>query len=96
VNKQTPNKPPQNNNRRKRKVFKKNDEKIYFEGVVVDTLPGVRFKVKIDRKTLEPLMLECMLKSLLKVKKVKIIRGDFVTIEIDPTDLSKGVIVSRN
>jgi translation initiation factor IF-1 len=91
-------KPVQHNqSRRKRKpLFEKKEDKIYFDGVVADTLPSVRFKVKIERKNLEPLVLECQTKSILKVKRVKIIKGDFVTIEVDPMDLTKGLIVSRN
>jgi translation initiation factor IF-1 len=81
--------------KRSRKVFEKKSDKIYFDGVVYETLPGVRFKVKIERKNLEPLILECNTKAILKVKRVKIVKGDLVTIELDPIDLSKGLIVSR-
>jgi translation initiation factor IF-1 len=84
------------NRRRKPASYDKKEDKVYFEGVVVETLPSVRFKVKIDRKNLDPLILECQTKSILKVKKVKIIKGDFVTVEVDLEDLSKGLIVKRN
>ncbi|MBC7471648.1 MAG: translation initiation factor IF-1 [candidate division SR1 bacterium] len=84
------------NRRRKPASYDKKEDKVYFEGVVTETLPSVRFKVKIDRKNLEPLILECQTKSILKVKKVKIIKGDFVTVEVDLEDLSKGLIVKRN
>jgi translation initiation factor IF-1 len=87
---------PQHNNKRARKSFEKKDDKMYFDGVVIDTLPGVQFKVKIPRKTGDPLILVCLTKSILKVKRVKIIKGDSVTVELDPQDLSKGLIVSRN
>lgn len=84
------------NRRRKPASYDKKEDKVYFEGVVAETLPSVRFKVRIDRKNLEPLILECQTKSILKVKKVKIIKGDFVTVEVDLEDLSKGLIVKRN
>ncbi len=85
------------NRRRRRRVFEKKADKIYFDGVVVDTLPGVRFKVKIERSNdLEPLILECNTKSILKVKRVRMVKGDRVSVELDPSDLSKGLIVSRN
>ncbi len=88
-------KPPQRNKKRK-PLYEKKEDKIYFDGIVSEALPSVRFKVKIIRKNLDPLILECQTKSILKVKRVKIIKGDNVTIEIDPTDLTKGLIVSRN
>ncbi|NJL97164.1 translation initiation factor IF-1 [Candidatus Gracilibacteria bacterium] len=82
--------------RRRRKEFEKKIDKIYFDGVIVDTLPGVRFKVKIERsKELEPLILECNTKTILKVKRVRMVKGDVVQVELDPMDLSKGLIVSR-
>jgi translation initiation factor IF-1 len=84
------------NRRRRPASYDKKEDKVYFDGVVVETLPSVRFKVKIERKNLEPLILECLTKSILKVKKVKIIKGDFVTVEVDLEDLSKGLIVKRN
>lgn len=82
--------------RRRKSLYKKKSDKIYLEGVVVDTLPGVKFIVKIERSNgLEPLKLTCQTLSMLKVKRVKIIRGDSVEVEIDPSDLTKGLIVSR-
>lgn len=86
-----------NRRRKKKGLFVKKPDKIYFEGTIVETLPGVKFKVKIDRgENLEPLILTSDLKSFLKVKHVKIIKGDHVTIEVDPMDLEKGVIVNRS
>lgn len=83
--------------RRRRATFSLKEDKIYLNGVVIESLPSVRFKVRIERpKGLEPLTLECQTKSILKVKKVKIIKGDEVTVELDPQDLSKGLIVGRN
>jgi translation initiation factor IF-1 len=82
--------------KRRKSLYKKKSDKIYLEGVVVDTLPGVKFVVKIERSNgLEPLKLTCQTLSMLKVKRVKIIKGDSVEVEIDPSDLTKGLIVSR-
>lgn len=89
---------PQHNGgkKRARALYKKKSDKIYLYGKVVDTLPGVRFVVKIERSNgLEPLMLNCLTMAMLKVKKVKIIKGDSVEVEIDPQDLTKGLIVTR-
>jgi translation initiation factor IF-1 len=77
-------------------AFERKPDKIYLDGVVTETLPGVKFKVKIERsKGLEPLILECQTRTILKVKKIKILKGDNVSVELDPSDLSKGLIVSR-
>jgi len=68
---------------------------IYFEGKVVETLPGVRFTVRINRPNgLEPLEIPCITKTSLK-SRVKIIKGDPVLIELDPNDLTQGTIVER-
>lgn len=87
----------QRSKKRKNNSYEKKGDKIYFTGVVSDTLPGVKFMVKIQRgETMEPLLIECMTRTILKVKRVKILKGDSVTVEIDPSDLTKGVIVERN
>lgn len=92
----TPSKPGGGGRRRKKSLYKKKVDKIYLEGKVVDTLPGVKFVVKIERSNgLEPLLLNCQTLSMLKVKRVKIIKGDSVEVEIDPQDLTKGLVVSR-
>lgn len=81
---------------RSKSSYKKKADKIYLEGKIVESLPGVRFVVKIERSNgLEPLMLNCMTLSMIKVKKIKIIKGDSVEVEIDPLDLTKGLIVTR-
>jgi translation initiation factor IF-1 len=81
--------------RRRAKVDFKEDM-IYFEGVVTDTLPGVRFVVKVERSNnLEPLLIECNTKTLFKLKKIKIIKGDTVVVELDPKDLTQGTIIER-
>lgn len=80
--------------RRAKTDFK--EDMIYLEGVVTEALPGVRFNVKVERSNgLEPLLIECNTKTLFKVKKIKIIKGDTVIVELDPTDLTKGTIVER-
>jgi translation initiation factor IF-1 len=85
-------------NKSKGKVTKKTkfkDNMIYFEGIVVETLPGVRFTVRINRPNgLEPLEIPCITKTSLK-SRVKIIKGDSVVVELDPNDLTQGTIVER-
>lgn len=88
---------PAANRRRRRKEHSKDENKTYLTGMVYDMLPGARFKVRIERsKGLEPLLIECSLKTMFKARNIKIIRGDSVEVEIDPAEsLTKGTIVSR-
>lgn len=86
-----------NNSGKKRKQIKYDykSDMIYFEGRIVDMLPGTRFKVRVDRENgLEPLILECDLRTLYKRKHIHLIKGDFVTVEVNPLqDLTHGTIV---
>lgn len=69
-------------------------EMMYIDGVVAETLVGTRFKVKVERDNLDPYFIECGLKTIFKAKKIIVIRGQEVTVEVDPAlDLSKGTIV---
>jgi translation initiation factor IF-1 len=101
---------PVQNNRRKKRVVKEKDDKIYFDkGVVIETLPGTMFKVRVDRlsktgEALPPIIVVCHLKSQLVKAKVKVIRADSVKIEVSPEDMYfnaetgvlKGTIVQRH
>jgi translation initiation factor IF-1 len=98
------------NNRRKKRIVKEKDDKIYFDkGVVIETLPGTMFKVRVDRASktgepLPPIIVVCHLKSQLVKAKVKVIRADSVKIEVSPEDMYfnaetgvlKGTIVQRH
>lgn len=87
----SPNKPKKNN----KSSYKKKADKVYLIGTITELLPGVKFKVKIERsKDLEPLILTCDTWSFFK-SRVKMIKGDSVEVEIDPEDLSKGIVVAR-
>ena len=69
---------------------------LYLDGRVSDTLPGTRFIVKVDRDApLDPLFITADVRTLFKTRRsLTLIKGDNVTVEIDPTqDLTKGVIV---
>lgn len=83
--------------RRKRREIKYDFDPsmIYFEGRIIDPLPGTRFKVRVERANgLEPLLIECDLRTLYKVRHMHLIKGDYVTIEVNPMlDLTKGTIV---
>ncbi len=99
----TAKKPSGGNSKRRRRVVARKDTKIYLDGIVFETLPSARFKVKISRsKNLDPLIVDCQVKTIFKVRNIKIIKGDQVTVEIDPetgldpeTNTAKGVIIER-
>jgi len=77
--------------------YEKKEDKIYLEGVVIESLPGTRFNVQVNRPNLEPLVVLCNTRTFFKVTKIKILKGDKVEIEIDPNqDLTKGTIVERH
>lgn len=90
-------------NRRKNrnKQTKLKEEMIYFEGRVVETFPGTIFGVAVVRKAgLAPLIIKASLKAMLIKRRVMVIRGDKVTVEINPEDLAtegmiRGTIVER-
>jgi len=89
--------------RRRSKVHERREDRIYLDGKIVETLPGTKFKVQVERsKGLEPLIVESQVKTMFKVKRIKIIKGDSVTVEIDPeldidpeNNSAKGVIIQR-
>jgi translation initiation factor IF-1 len=84
---------------------------IYFDdAVVIETLPGTQFKLKVELQNNNPenpkppIQLIASLKTKLIKKKVLIIKGDRVTVEVNPTDMYfdeetkilKGLIIERN
>lgn len=67
-------------------------DNIEVEGVVVDKIPGTKFKVELENGKI----VVCTLSGKLSMNSIKIIIGDKVTIEISPYDLTKGRITWRN
>jgi translation initiation factor IF-1 len=71
----------------------KNDlrQEMREEGVVLETLPSLKFKVKLndDREILAHLA------GRLRLYRIKILAGDKVTVEMSPYDDHKGRIVYR-
>jgi translation initiation factor IF-1 len=96
------------NSRKVRKNFVEQDSKIYFEGTVFEALPGATFRVKVKRPNKDPeaevlfFYIVAKLKAAL-VRKLKVIKGDFVKVEVLPEDMYfnqeqgilKGTIVER-
>jgi translation initiation factor IF-1 len=101
--KAVPHKKPNTPVRRRRRIHTKiKEDKIYFDGRIVDTFPSAAFGVTIERKNdLPPLYVKANLKTALKLRRVMIIKGDRVKVELDPIDMAsedgqlKGTIVER-
>ncbi|MCK5475543.1 MAG: translation initiation factor IF-1 [Candidatus Pacebacteria bacterium] len=66
-------------------------EIVQVEGTVTETLPGTKFKVKID----EGHELLAHISGRMRMNYIKILPGDTVIVEMSPYDLTKGRIVRR-
>jgi translation initiation factor IF-1 len=102
------------NNFKPRKRFReiRKEDYIYFENALVtEALPGTLFKLKVDLKAksnteekIPSIQIVANLKTKLIKKKVLIIKGDKVTVEVNPTDMYfdeedkilKGLIIERH
>lgn len=70
-----------------------NKDRFEMEGVVVDVLPGTKFKVHlndVDRDII------CTMSGRLRQNYIRIINGDKVTVDMSAADLTKGRIVWRD
>lgn len=67
------------------------EEHIEMEGTVIDTLPNTQFKVELENGH------EVIAHISGKMRKhyIRILRGDKVTVQLTPYDLSKGRITYR-
>ena len=66
-------------------------EIVQVEGTVIETLPGTKFKVRID----EGHELFAHVSGRMRMHYIKILPGDNVVVEMSPYDLTKGRIVRR-
>ncbi len=64
---------------------------LEFEGEVIDVLPAQMFKVLLENGH----TITAYTGGKLKKNKIRMIRGDRVSVEISPYDLTKGRIVYR-
>lgn len=69
----------------------KNPKKVRKEGIVLETLPSLNFKVKLEdgREILAHLA------GRLRLYRIRILAGDKVTVEMSPYDEKRGIIVYR-
>ncbi|BBA85169.1 translation initiation factor IF-1 [endosymbiont of Sipalinus gigas] len=65
---------------------------IEMKGIVINTLPNMKFKVKLENGNI----IIAYISGKIRKNFIKILIGDKVTVEITPYDLSKGRIIFRN
>jgi len=67
------------------------EEHIEMKGVVTDTLPNTMFRVKLENGH----EIIAHISGKMRKNYIRIYRGDNVTVQITPYDLTKGRIVFR-
>jgi translation initiation factor IF-1 len=67
------------------------DDVIRVEGVVKELLPNTMFRVELDNGH----TILAHISGKMRMHFIRILRGDRVTVEMTPYDLSKGRIVYR-
>ena len=67
------------------------DDHIEMNGVVIETLPNTTFKVELENGH----VLTAHISGRMRKHYIRILKGDDVTIEMTPYDLSKGRITYR-
>ncbi len=67
------------------------EDHIEMEGTVVETLPNTMFRVELDNGHI----VTAHISGKMRKHYIRILRGDKVTVELTPYDLSKGRITYR-
>ena len=67
------------------------EEKILVEGIVIETLPGADFKVKLENDA----EILATIAGKLRQHRIRILLNDKVQVELSPYDVSRGMIVYR-
>ena len=67
------------------------EEAIQMEGVVVETLPNTTFRVELENGHI----VTAHISGKMRKHYIRILRGDKVTVQLTPYDLSKGRITFR-
>lgn len=67
------------------------EESIEVQGKITDVLPNGMFRVELE--TGQDILAH--LSGKLRIRYVKIVKGDRVTVEMSPYDLTRGRIISR-
>jgi translation initiation factor IF-1 len=67
------------------------EDAIQMEGTVMETLPNTTFRVQLENGHI----VTAHISGKMRKNYIRILKGDNVTIELTPYDLSKGRIVYR-
>jgi translation initiation factor IF-1 len=67
------------------------DDRIEFEGIVDEVMPGTMFRVKVSDNH----MVLCTLSGKMRQHKIRVLLGDRVRIEVSPYDLTRGRLSRR-
>jgi len=67
------------------------EDNIRMQGTIVDTLPNTMFRVELENGH----VVTAHISGKMRKHYIRILRGDKVTVELTPYDLSKGRIVYR-
>ncbi|MCG5514571.1 MULTISPECIES: translation initiation factor IF-1 [Ectothiorhodospira] len=68
------------------------EDHIELDGTVLDNLPNTMFRVELDNGH----VVTAHISGRMRKHYIRILRGDRVTVQMTPYDLSKGRIVYRN
>lgn len=68
------------------------EEQIEMEGTVIDALPNTMFRVQLDTGH----VILAHISGKMRKNYIRILKGDKVTVEMTPYDLSKGRITFRH
>ena len=68
------------------------EEQIEMEGSVIDTLPNTMFRVQLDNGH----VVLAHISGKMRKNYIRILKGDKVTVEMTPYDLTKGRITFRH
>ena len=83
--------PENNNNNEKEKQEKKDGNVFTVKGKVIEQLPNVMFKVKLENGAI----IKCHVSGKMRMYNIRVLPGDEVKVEITPYDPKKGRIVYR-
>lgn len=68
------------------------EEHLEMQGTVMETLPNTMFRVELENGHI----VTAHISGKMRKNYIRILRGDKVTVEMTPYDLSKGRIIFRN
>ena len=71
--------------------FMAKEDHIEMEGIVIETLPNTMFRVELDNGH----VVTAHISGKMRKHYIRILRGDKVTVELTPYDLTKGRITYR-